>query len=130
LGAWISVSCACCVMSSRRFCNGLIICPEHSCQLWWGMCDLETSRMRQPWPALDCYFKENISLTYTDLQVIREKGGCVLQLLCWCMVPNVLQLSIICICDRHLSVEFQFVLNLFHWPFLQAVSVWKVLLPV
>jgi hypothetical protein len=33
-GAWMSVSCVCCVLSGRGLCVGLITCPEESYQLW------------------------------------------------------------------------------------------------
>jgi hypothetical protein len=29
-GAWISLSCECCALSSRGLCNGPITCPEES----------------------------------------------------------------------------------------------------
>jgi len=41
----------CCVLPGRGLCDGLITRPEKSCRLWCVMCDLETSRMRRPWPA-------------------------------------------------------------------------------
>ena len=47
-GAWMSVCCECCVLSGE-----LITRPEESYRLWCVIvCDLETSRMRRPWPAL------------------------------------------------------------------------------
>jgi hypothetical protein len=43
----------CCVLSGRSLCDGLITHPEESYRLWCVvLCDLETSRMRSPWPAL------------------------------------------------------------------------------
>jgi len=43
----------CCVLSGRGLCDELITRPEESYRLWCVvMCDLETSRMRSPWPAL------------------------------------------------------------------------------
>jgi hypothetical protein len=34
-------------------CDELITCPEESYRLWCiVVCDLETSKMRRPWPAL------------------------------------------------------------------------------
>ena len=54
-GARMSVSCECCVFSVKGLCDGLIPRPEESYRLWCAiMCDLETSRMRWPWPALGC----------------------------------------------------------------------------
>jgi hypothetical protein len=48
------VCCGRCVLSGRGLCDELITRPEESYQLWCVVvCDLETSRMRRPWPALD-----------------------------------------------------------------------------
>ena len=47
------VRCDCCVLSGRGLCDELITRPEESYRLWCVVvCDLETSRMRRPWPAL------------------------------------------------------------------------------
>jgi len=47
------VCCECCVLSGRVLCDGLITRPEESYRLWCVVvCDLETTRMRRPWPAL------------------------------------------------------------------------------
>ena len=41
-------------MSGRGLCDELITRPEEFYRLWCVVvCDLETSRMRRPWPALD-----------------------------------------------------------------------------
>jgi len=41
----------CFVLSGRGLCNELITPPEESYRLWCVVvCDLETSRMRSPWP--------------------------------------------------------------------------------
>jgi len=51
--ALMSVCCECCVLSGRGLCNALIKRPKESYRLWCVVvCDLETSRMRKPWPAL------------------------------------------------------------------------------
>ena len=43
----------CCVLSGRGLCNGLITYLGKSYRMWCVVvCDLETSRMRRPWPAL------------------------------------------------------------------------------
>jgi len=50
----MSVCVECCVLSGRGLCDGLITRPEKSYRLWCVVvCDLETSRMRRPWTALD-----------------------------------------------------------------------------
>jgi len=47
------VCCECCVLSGRSLCDELITRPEESYRLCCVVvCDLETSRMRRPWPAL------------------------------------------------------------------------------
>jgi hypothetical protein len=47
------VCCECCVLSGRGPCDGLITRPEESYRQWCVIvCDLKTSRMRRPWPAL------------------------------------------------------------------------------
>ena len=52
-GSWIFVCCECRVFSGRGLCNELITRPEESYRLWCVVvCDLKTSRMRRPWPAL------------------------------------------------------------------------------
>jgi len=49
--AWKLVCCECCILSGRGICDELITRPEESYRLWCVvMCDLETSRMRRPWP--------------------------------------------------------------------------------
>ena len=52
-GAWIFVCCECCVLSRRGLCEELITRPEESYRLWCViLCDLETTRMRRPWPVM------------------------------------------------------------------------------
>ena len=51
-GTWMSVCCECCVLSGRGLCEELITRPEESYRLRCVVvCDLETSRMRTPWPT-------------------------------------------------------------------------------
>jgi hypothetical protein len=51
----MSVCCECCVLSGRGSCDGPIPRPEESYRLWCAIvCDLSTSSMRRPWPALGC----------------------------------------------------------------------------
>ena len=51
--AWMFVCCECCVLLGRGLCDELITRPEESYRLCCVVvCDLETSRMRRPWPAL------------------------------------------------------------------------------
>ena len=49
----MDVCCECCVLSDRGLCDVLITRPEESYRLCCIVgCDLETSCMRRPWPAL------------------------------------------------------------------------------
>ena len=44
------------MLSGRGLCDGPIPRLEESYRVCWvTMCDLETSRMRRPWPALGCF---------------------------------------------------------------------------
>jgi hypothetical protein len=52
-GAWISVSCECCMLLGRGRCVGLITRPEESYRVW-RVCDSEASIMRRPWPTRGC----------------------------------------------------------------------------
>ena len=61
-GAWIFVCCECCVLSGRGLCAELITRPEESYLfLYVVVCDLGTSRMRRPWPALGRHRKKTLS---------------------------------------------------------------------
>jgi hypothetical protein len=43
----------CCVFSDTGICDELITRPEEPYRLWCVVvCDLETSRLRRPWPAM------------------------------------------------------------------------------
>ena len=54
-GAWMFVSCECCVLSSRGLRGELITRPEESYRLCSIVgCDIETSRMRGSLPTLGC----------------------------------------------------------------------------
>jgi hypothetical protein len=50
---YVCLCCECCVLSGRGLCDELITFPEESHRMWCVVvCDLETSIMRRPWPAL------------------------------------------------------------------------------
>jgi hypothetical protein len=58
LRAWIRPGCTCpplvSFVFSRCHCDGLIPFPERFYRLWRVIaCDIETSRIRRPWPTLD-----------------------------------------------------------------------------
>jgi len=51
----MSVSCECCVLSSKGLCEGSITCPEESYRMWCVCeCNFEASVMRRPWPTRGC----------------------------------------------------------------------------
>jgi hypothetical protein len=55
LKEWMFVSCECCVLSGSGLCNRPITRPQDCYRLWCVIgCDLETSSVRRPWPALGC----------------------------------------------------------------------------
>jgi len=58
------VCCECCVLSGRGLCDELITRPEESYRLWCVVCDLETSRMKRPWPALGRSATEKKTVVY------------------------------------------------------------------
>jgi hypothetical protein len=54
-GAWMFVSCQCCVLSGKGLCVGLISRPEECYRLWCvSECDREASIIRSPWPTGGC----------------------------------------------------------------------------
>jgi len=68
------VCCECCVLSDRGLCNKLITRPEESYRLWCVIvCDLETSRMRRPWPALSLIATEEKKILYWKRYGSEEK---------------------------------------------------------
>jgi hypothetical protein len=52
-GAWMSVSCECCVLSGRGLCDGLVPRPKESYRARARVteCDHEASKMRRPRPT-------------------------------------------------------------------------------
>ena len=73
--AWLSVCCEWCVLSGRGLCDELIPRPEEFYRQWCVIaCDLETSIMRRPWPALGCRARGKAMIVkyYTFRQVTRE----------------------------------------------------------
>jgi hypothetical protein len=65
-GAWMSVSCECCVFSGRGLCVGLITHTEKSYRvLCVTVCDIEASIMRRPWPTRGyCAMGETIYIMF------------------------------------------------------------------
>jgi len=54
-GAWLSVSCDCCVLSCRGLCVGLITRPEGPYRMCIIARDREASIMRRPRPKRGCW---------------------------------------------------------------------------
>ena len=72
------VCCECCVLSGRGLCDELITRPEKSYRLWCVVvCDLETARMRRPWPALGRSATGEIKLVITNIVSRKNRGMCL-----------------------------------------------------
>jgi len=55
------VSCEFCVLPGSGLCDDLITRPDESYRMWCVVvCDLETSKMRRPWPVLGPTVTANI----------------------------------------------------------------------
>ena len=66
--AWMSVSCRCCVLWGRGFCDEQVTHPEESYRVSWVIvCDLETSWMRRRWTALGCSPTEGGGGGYSEM---------------------------------------------------------------
>jgi hypothetical protein len=60
-GAWMSVSCECCVLSGCQIevnVRGRSLVQRSPTDWCVIVCDLRTSRMKRPWPALGCCANE------------------------------------------------------------------------
>jgi hypothetical protein len=87
------ICCECCVLSGRGLCDELITRPEESYRLWCVVvCDLETSRMRTPWPSLgrsatakkkETYFTDRSQKIYFSYFKSRHVTSCPRLLLCF-----------------------------------------------
>jgi hypothetical protein len=74
-GAWLFVCCECRVLLCRGLYDELITRPEESYRLWCVVvCDLESSRMRRPWPVLgrSVIAKKNTALYRSHFTVQAE----------------------------------------------------------
>jgi hypothetical protein len=82
--ALMSVSCGCCVLSSRGLCNGPIPSPEETYRLCCvTACHVETSTVKRPWAPLGCCArggkclpanrKHYLTLTYKRQLFIRRR---------------------------------------------------------
>jgi hypothetical protein len=70
-GAWMSVSCKCCVLSDRGLCVGLIIRPEESYRVWC-VCDREASITKRPWlTRVYCAMNKNKIMYILNIFLIR-----------------------------------------------------------
>jgi hypothetical protein len=57
-GAWMSVSCECCVLPGRGPCVELITLPKGPTDCCVCECDREASIMKRPWPTRSCCARE------------------------------------------------------------------------
>jgi len=79
-GAWMFVCCECSGLSGRGLCDGLITRPEESYRLWCVVvCDLETSRMRRPWPALGRSATEKKFVHHRTIQINHQPNATIFQ---------------------------------------------------
>jgi len=111
---WKFVCCECRVLSGRGVCDELITRPEESYPLWCVVvCDLETSRMRRPRPALDrsatakkyiCWWK------YACTHCNQQLEPCEMSPLVYCAVGrNKVALYVyICYCVSHAEIYYVF----------------------
>ena len=79
--AWIFVCCECRVLSGRGLCDELITRPEESCRLCCVVvCDLETSRMGDPYIYIYIYIYDisrlRVNVTGRGGEVAAGRGGC------------------------------------------------------
>ena len=64
------VCCECCVLSGRGLCDKLVTRLEESYRMCCVVvCDLETSSMRRPWPALGCRATEKKHINYILVRI-------------------------------------------------------------
>ena len=73
----MDVCCKCCALSGTGLCDGLITGREESYRLWCVVCDLETLRMRRPWPALgsSAIRGKNSAIMSVDLSIYHSSSG-------------------------------------------------------
>ena len=89
-GARIFVCCECCVLSGRGLCDELITRPKESYLLWCVVvCDLETSRMRRPWPAVGRSAREKNNILRL-FKILLSRMCCLLSTLSVNMLFNTL----------------------------------------
>jgi hypothetical protein len=72
-GAWMSVSCECCVLSGRGLCDGLILRPESPTECVVFECDRDPSIMTVPWPTKGCGAMEKITYKQVLCRVSKTK---------------------------------------------------------
>ena len=90
----MSVCCECCVLSRRGLFDGPIPRSEKFYQLWCVTeCDLETTMIRRPWPALGCCSKNKTKIvTWKDSVQYNQWEACNIfwidSFLEFCTVPS------------------------------------------
>ena len=89
-GAWMSVSCECCVLSGRALCDGLVIRPDESYRMWLRLNVISKPQRRGLGPlGMSSNEKGLINPTYNNLQRvdIRKLQGNALDLQTIHLVP-------------------------------------------
>jgi len=72
------VCCECGVLLGRGLCDELITRPEESYRLWCVVvCDLETSRMRRPWPTGGRHAENKLTKYLNDITWDRRLANTV-----------------------------------------------------
>jgi hypothetical protein len=116
------VCCECCVLSGRGLCDELITRLEESYRLWCVVvCDLKTSRIRRPWPALgrSATEKKYIYIHHTDYFFIIQL------LLVSCSSPDFLYSAAPSLLFAFCLNNFTFLNYLNHFLYFSFISAWS-----
>jgi len=104
------------VLSGRGLCDKLITHREESYRLWCVVCDIETSRMRRPWPALgrSTTDKKKQFHCTTELCIYKERK-LMLNACCFAILPKSGQTTplISYTSTEEVSIWFKFCLHCF-----------------
>ena len=84
------VCCECCVLSGRGLCDELITRPEESYRLCCVVVsNLETLRIRRPWPALGRSAAKKIVVIFHHQEAISVHAACtILSRIYGCLAAN------------------------------------------
>jgi hypothetical protein len=100
----MDVCCECCVLWGRGLCDELITHPEESYRLWCVVvCDLETSRMRRPWPTGGAVAPKTNNLETRLTETMEEVEWLLRTSLFWVVTQRV-----VVICYRLFGTAYRF----------------------